>query len=1525
MPNNVPEIDESRAYVDKLRNEYIENHVKEQERDELIGENNIEKRDIKGYHGREILELLQNADDAYQKSIDLGRKPAENLTVSILYLDGVLSVKNTGTCFDKEGIKSVVQGNNSTKEGNYIGNKGTGFRSILNWASQVRILSGSFSVQFSKQIAANIFHSIENETQIKKQKEKQKNLYIPMLAVPMNLDTNKVYDDTTIEIDIDPDKLNDDYSVDKQLANLDLRILLFLPNVRSIEIETTSKKTLYSKCISYDKGLKVVTLCKNVNGEDETQESFYLFEKRISKRIEIDNKQKDMLLSVAVPLDFDTFKRGYLYSFFPLLETKSPFNCVLHASYLLGDHRNNIPMNEVNKEIICEQIRYLIDIANTFVGVGKYNIAQQLLTPEDFEKTKWNLPVPFDRADIKDLYLDLVSDQKMFLSVNGDALSINDGIKTSDCKLPNCFKGVLFNDLVNQIDSTRIYDFMVYMLTRKEFPLFYSEQSLCDIINQITDTLSITDQVDVFIWWNRKSGYKSLLPRLLKSQDNSWIEANTECYFLIGSFDEKAIPSWVKVPALAKEYQTEILNKSEELDEVIWAKENEPRTERIICQNKIYPLVNFMYRDRSTIIQTVNASVDSYDKAIEFVKWLWEHYGTEDETWTPPIGNNTTKIKYHFPCYNGGVTDSDSIFLGKNYGNPLGNKLCQEDYHEFVDFNLLGISQDDKEAFKTFILKFSLVLYPVIEVQDIEPISEYKEYIRKTIFETEYMGSSTSFKNIRYNLPYIKNLDKILCQLTTTEVIEWIRCDEKMFDVLSQEVYLSSSGAQITYTGNLQHSVNNYKRKLKNYILEIFNVTEWIKIGDKKYSPREVLKNYEGKTNGSYKLILPVWGMKEIETVAKNVGLYAGDVTEIFNLFSLCDNVTDLSSNEFYGLLLKIQEMGENEGGKLAQNIYGIIEQSSFSKEYSDSENKRLFEKNGKMLVKYQGKYQFFPAKDAVLPSLKIISKNEFPIVVKGQRSNNDNFVRVFGCKKYESDYKILFESIKESKADKDFQEYFSEYIKFAMPYSHTNTNIEKYLPTLTISLVKQISVCQDDVIYEYSEENSCLRASISKWYIYAPEERFDERSVSIAIENIISSIANVTSFDASKFGELFRTRTREDREFILRKDGISLTEIDDSAYQDAMKVNFLETLRKMGVGCLLEDEASQMDMNDTLSVVEYIQKLENIDITDIEANGFVYNIDFSKYYLMKIESYLRDELENFKNWYYSKAIEDTSLQKSFVQTVDAFVEYQPESIPHSARFDYISCIQEKFGVWEKIEISSDDEYIKNYERMNSEDEFSDEIANDTNAQNMIYFSREDDFNAWIEKHRNEKAKETMGKIDPYASLRGVVPSEKALVFHQDKGNKGRSSGNRKGTFTESENDKQNKRKKEQGNKGELVVYTYLCDKYGEANVFPRSEAYVTLGLLKPGQAKSGEYDISYKDKISKEHFVEVKTSNSGKSFFITVGELDFAKKHPDQFEIILVTNLDNEIPDISVLPKRFWTDKRFRKTEIIKDIEFDF
>ena len=77
------------------------------------------------------------------------------------------------------------------------------------------------------------------------------------------------------------------------------------------------------------------------------------------------------------------------------------------------------------------------------------------------------------------------------------------------------------------------------------------------------------------------------------------------------------------------------------------------------------------------------------------------------------------------------------------------------------------------------------------------------------------------------------------------------------------------------------------------------------------------------------------------------------------------------------------------------------------------------------------------------------------------------------------------------------------------------------------------------------------------------------------------------------------------------------------------------------------------------------------------------------------------------------------------------------------------------------------------------------------------------------------------------------------------------------GAYNKKKADNRNSNLKRNGNIGELLVYNVLINEYGKDRVTPRSEAFIELGILKPGQASSGDYDISYKENDGKEIYVE--------------------------------------------------------------------
>lgn len=112
---------------------------------EVLGDYNHERSVADVYRGRQILELLQNADDA-------GTGTAGSRRVLFRLTDDHLVVANTGEPFSRRGIRSLIVSNVSPKRlsrARFIGNKGLGFRSVLTWSPAPLVMSGDFLVAFS--------------------------------------------------------------------------------------------------------------------------------------------------------------------------------------------------------------------------------------------------------------------------------------------------------------------------------------------------------------------------------------------------------------------------------------------------------------------------------------------------------------------------------------------------------------------------------------------------------------------------------------------------------------------------------------------------------------------------------------------------------------------------------------------------------------------------------------------------------------------------------------------------------------------------------------------------------------------------------------------------------------------------------------------------------------------------------------------------------------------------------------------------------------------------------------------------------------------------------------------------------------------------------------------------------------------------------------------------------------------------------------------------------------------------------
>jgi hypothetical protein len=117
--------------VGKELQEHIDNIKSKYHRSarDIVGDSHREAESKKDYHGRQIFELLQNADDAAPD----GDKTLVDVKIELI--GNIFKIQNSGIPFSAEGIASLMYPNTSTKslQRGKIGHKGLGFRAVLNW------------------------------------------------------------------------------------------------------------------------------------------------------------------------------------------------------------------------------------------------------------------------------------------------------------------------------------------------------------------------------------------------------------------------------------------------------------------------------------------------------------------------------------------------------------------------------------------------------------------------------------------------------------------------------------------------------------------------------------------------------------------------------------------------------------------------------------------------------------------------------------------------------------------------------------------------------------------------------------------------------------------------------------------------------------------------------------------------------------------------------------------------------------------------------------------------------------------------------------------------------------------------------------------------------------------------------------------------------------------------------------------------------------------------------------------------
>lgn len=299
-----------------------------------------EVQTYKDYRGREILELLQNADDAQSELVKINIDTA-HLTLSII---------NSGSRtipFTEEGIQSIMLSNLSPKKGNkLIGSKGLGFRSVLNWSNRIEIRSDNISLKFGNAIVKEKWKELKNRVSEANRFEEEakrngRDVPLAILALPeISPLGSPIQDSTSVILSYE---LEHEDSILNDLKKFQPESLLFLHNVRHIIIVIDGRIKEYEKSYVNIKNDSFIEVELNGNHWIQSYESGIL-----------NDTDTEFEISCAFCLNqpYESYK---IFSYFPT-QTDFPFPCILHASLELDSSRNFLVSNDQNNKIMMYKL-----------------------------------------------------------------------------------------------------------------------------------------------------------------------------------------------------------------------------------------------------------------------------------------------------------------------------------------------------------------------------------------------------------------------------------------------------------------------------------------------------------------------------------------------------------------------------------------------------------------------------------------------------------------------------------------------------------------------------------------------------------------------------------------------------------------------------------------------------------------------------------------------------------------------------------------------------------------------------------------------------------------------------------------------------------------------------------------------------------------------------------------------------------------------------------------------------------------
>ncbi|CAB5499864.1 sacsin N-terminal ATP-binding-like domain-containing protein [Bathymodiolus thermophilus thioautotrophic gill symbiont] len=1322
--------------------------------EEITATFNREKETVNGYNGRQLLELIQNADDA----------KSEKILIKLDTNQRTLIIANKGkNCegFSIAGVKSLLLANLSSKTSNEcIGNKGLGFRSIINWSDKITINSNNLDIAFSKKIAVEAFvgSGLEHSK-------------LPILAIPEIKDNQPDNWKTKITLEYKEKFLDD---IKKQIEQIKPEILLFLNHLENITLIIDEEENDHNKPDLWTIESKNGDIPSDLLTEDDEDAKY------------------ELKIAFNESLTNNGFE--YLFSYFPTnIEISMPF--IVHGTFDLDSTRNQLNNTEKNKFVLRELVKLIINTAkNLTAGTANYKALEFLNYSHKNEVLK-----KLGFYEEIDLAIDKL---EIYPCLGGDYRKKEDILYSND-----------FSKFVNTDDYRELFPYLLIPADSEKIIGILNDQKLDGFSyynNQIEGLKSLnerifnTDDRVEFIHLLIKNDFEGRLSLLIDS-DNELIFEN-EVY--TPSNHEFSLPDFVKIKFINQELFDKLIEKFE----VTGGKAGE-------LQKILKDITNIHGYESAPVLQKIitqsneevkNRPQESQEIIIEMVQSLYKNYQILKST--PPISEN---IEIELISKGGTLSKSRDLYLSKSYpSGELTEFLFSgvfKDRQFLANTSLYRLQDENAETVEQFFLWLG-----VNKISKLVPAlySDRKEYCELLFSDVSGKPDYAVSMELNGLVNMIDNFNKIAKNISLEKFILWCIKDTNINENFgkgqsvnllgSKGGYINTRSCYLSYIEYQLYALNLAKdyligdekiNKLINNKVFDFNYEKFKDLEIAKYDIEKMLKRVSAVDKFDK---LPV---NAVSRIVRDLPNKSENGKQAETIYKLCLKHFEKNQKTLVPGKYKVFATKNNQDGYFDTDK--VFYNGSIKLPKKIAQARAIFKypkrQNTENIINFFGLKDLKSIKINVIKSVKIEDKTaEFNAIFEKIKP----YILAYRINKIESEENQQKEVNKLNKINIELCkniEYQIDGEKFILDKSDYIKDNEKYL----IEASKDIDLSRLKCDFDFQEgfaDIIGLEFGIVETQNFGKmlneEIEYIEKETQVYLGNDIIIQAKELLGISDEFNSFWR----------------AIYGLKNIEYSELLKNDFSKIQDDLNIS-IDENSLNYEDLNNIKNlecIADLFNKLE-IEVNQFNQKAY-YKIDFSNYHQQKLEICFDDNLYQFKQNLY-KYCSENNQHSDFLKKLNQYQAPKRKS-NHIVELEvnyqnecnvFVDTLGFKFGKTKEIDF--DKIFFKNKKQLGGDFDY---IENNNEIKSLLYFEEQNDKVKEYILAQNQP-QERIASQENHSKPKKI--SEAELMTPTSNKKNGNSSN-----FTQS-NYQQNYNKKRAGDSAEQEVYDALIEKYGKEKV----------------------------------------------------------------------------------------------------------